>query len=250
MKVAGQQPTLDSLCERDSVSREDDVMHGHSFHPDMRQRFGKLPRFTRDAKSLSLASEDVPSSCQHAMNKAAKWASVYLDYVCPHGVSYGSSMVPEREKLSSIYLSLREHLGATAHCTIVYDYACGLSRYAYYRDPRWALQQVMVVDRFHARGHKHCSPGYSFKYNQTPAIATINTSAAEQRNVMTKRVARQVRFMTGTHAVLYMAHVRAMQNAKKNRELRLPSSKAVRPPSLPTWHRLGPQPAVDDEDGE
>ena len=106
-----------------------------------------------------------------------------------------------------------------------------MSRYMYFRDPAFALRQVVKIDRFHSTGHSNCSPACSFKYNESPSIQGINTSAAEQRNAQTARVARQVHFMTGLHARQYLAYVSTQQNAAKNaKELK----KRTRPPSLPS----------------
>ena len=115
-----------------------------------------------------------------------------------------------------MYQTLRERFGGDTELNLTYDFGCGLSRYMYYRDPAWALKQNVKIDRFHSAGHKNCSPAYTFKYNSSPSIATINTSAAEQRNALTARVERPVRFMTGLHAVQFLAFVRTKQNKVKN----------------------------------
>jgi hypothetical protein len=233
---AQQQPNLDELCERHEVSLEQDLVFGHSFHPGMRQRFTYVPRFSCDKSSSSSSSdtppeEDVASNCRHAMNLGSRWAQMHIGYNCTHGIAYGASMVPERESLEAISMTLRERLGSAARFGLIYDFGCGYSRYTYYRDPAVALRQVVKVDRFHSVGHKNCSPAYSFKYNNAPSIARINTSAAEQRNALIARVGRQVRFMTGLHAVKYIAFVRAKQNAVKNAKLRVNPPNV--PPSLP-----------------
>jgi hypothetical protein len=211
-------PDLDTELGRQPVSLSDDIAYGHSFHPDLRHRFVHAPRFARDDPRAP--SSDDPSSCRHAMNKGSKWASVHTEFVCVHGVSYGSSTVPERESLRAMYQTLRERFGGDAELNLTYDYGCGLGRYMYYRDPAWALKQNVKIDRFHSAGHKNCSPAYTFKYNSSPSIATINTSAAEQRNALTARVERPVRFMTGLHAVQFLAFVRTKQNKVKNDKIR------------------------------
>ena len=234
---AKEQTDLDALCKRGSVTREEDLMNGHCFHPEMRQRFSLLPLFLRDMKKRGKSAstdddddDDVPSSCRHAMNKGSRWASVLIDYVCPHGISYGSSMVPQRESLKAIHVTLRERLGPSARFLLIYDYGCAFSRYVYFRDPAFALRQVVKVDRFHAPGHNNCSPACSFKYNKSPSIANINTAAAEQRNAQTARAARQVHFMTGLHARQYLEYVSVQQNAAKNSAIGKPAR--ARPPLL------------------
>jgi len=219
MDLAAKQPDFDRLCERSPVSLNQDLASGRSFHPDLRRRFKYVPRFVRDSKTVSDLDE-LPASCQHKMSKPRKFAHVHIEWVCQHAVSYGSITVPQRESLKEVYLSSRERFGANTRLVLLYDFGCGLSRYMYYRDPAWALQQIVKIDRFHSAGHKNCSPAYTFKYNDSPGIKAINTSAMEQRNAQTARVGRQVRFMKGHHAVQYLAFMRAKQNAKTNEMLR------------------------------
>lgn len=88
--------------------------------------------------------------------------------------------------------------------------------------------------------------GYSLKDSRHPGVAGMNTSAAEQRHHMSQRVVKQVRFMKGIRAAIYMSFVRLMLNMEINDTLLDPGKGVWRPdgPALP----VAPLTLPGDED--
>ena len=81
-----------------------DAAQGHSYHPELRQQFTYVPQWKVPSGYRSMAG------CSHGMLESTKFSSVSVDIVCPHGVSYGGSLLRRKESVGAIYSLFRERL--------------------------------------------------------------------------------------------------------------------------------------------
>ena len=107
---------------------------------------------------------------------------------------------------------------------LVMDNGCNVHQYVLNREPAYFQGMQFYVDQMHFRGHKHCCPAYNTgarrspctdAHYQQPAWLTAlieagcyrdigNSSLAEQKNSVLRRLESQVSFMKQTTFVYFM----------------------------------------------
>ena len=139
---------------------------------------------------------------------------------CTHGVCYGFHCIPQGEGRNDVFSAIFTRF-EIAPRVIVYDFACALGPYCMLREPEYFRDTLFVVDRFHAPGHKTCSPAcmLSTYADQDPQLAAINSSVAEMGNSILRYIRKSIRHMTEGHAILYVNRFISIRNRAVKQKL-------------------------------
>ncbi|KIK54145.1 hypothetical protein GYMLUDRAFT_177813, partial [Collybiopsis luxurians FD-317 M1] len=123
---------------------------------------------------------------------------------CSHSVCYGFHCIPVSEGHNNVFSALITRWPKAPE-RIIYDYACALGPYCWTREPDFFADTLFVVDGFHATGHTKCSNASFLKTyaDIVPALAKINSSAAECGNSGLARIRKSVSYMGQERAILY-----------------------------------------------
>lgn len=139
---------------------------------------------------------------------------------CTHGVCYGFHTIPEGEGRNDAFSALYTRW-KVAPKVVVYDFACALGPYCMLREADFFKDTIFIIDRFHASGHKSCSPAcFASNYVYDPDIRKANTSAAEFGNSGLKRIRLPVRYMSQGHSVVYTHRFLSLWNRLRRKAVR------------------------------
>ena len=79
----------------------------------------------------------------------------------------------------------------------MYDNVCKIHQYCLSRDPHFFKSTLLVVDRFHWKGHIGCSKGYNLnEYNTALEVNNLNSQVNEQENAGIKRLSGMLAYVT------------------------------------------------------
>ena len=91
----------------------------------------------------------------------------------------------------------------TAPSLVVYDFGCASADYCLQREPHFFRDTLFVVDRFHEKGHKSCSPASrASTFERHPVLHDLNTQLAESGNAELARLRTSVSYMKESNAIL------------------------------------------------
>lgn len=135
---------------------------------------------------------------------------------CTHSIAYGFHCMPHSEGRNDVFSAMVTRW-PSAPKRVVYDFACALGPYCMLREPQFFGKTFFMVDKFHAVGHSKCSPAAmaSEYVNVDPALANINTSAAECGNGLLHRIRKSVSYMGQERAIIYTKVFLAICNRLK-----------------------------------
>ena len=114
---------------------------------------------------------------------------------CEHGICYGYSLMDSCESPRMPFEILKTRFKVPPKI-IIYDNACKLHSYCLNREPIFFKNTKFFVDRFHFKGHKGCSEGYSLNSYVTIDKQAINTQVNEQANAGIQKLKGHVSYMT------------------------------------------------------
>ena len=123
-----------------------------------------------------------------------------LTGICRHNRFIFSVILDQNESSRVVAQEIWTHF---PFCPIIhYDMACRLLGQFYVRDPHYVKGAIIALDNLHMWNHTACST--ILRSEQHPALAGINTQAAEQVNAIIDDLKAYVPYMTYEHNVLYM----------------------------------------------
>ena len=123
-----------------------------------------------------------------------------LTGICRHNHFIFSVILDQNESSRVVAQEIWTHF---PFCPIIhYDMACRLLGQFYVRDPHYVKGAIIALDNLHMWNHTACST--VLRSEQHPALAGINTQAAEQVNAIIDDLKAYVPYMTYEHNVLYM----------------------------------------------
>jgi hypothetical protein len=149
-------------------------------------------------------------------NRGDKCSKYYLQYGqnrltggimcawCTHSICYGFHCIPSGEGRNDVFAAMITRW-PKAPRRVIYDFACALGPYCLLREADFFAKTDFLVDSFHAKGHSKCSEA-AFLSTYTavnPALAGVNSSAAECGNGGIKRIRKSVSYMGQRHATVY-----------------------------------------------
>lgn len=137
---------------------------------------------------------------------------------CPDSIAYGFHLIPNAEGRNDVFSAMYTRWEEPPE-VIVYDFACALGPYCMTREPNFFCKSLCCIDEFHSSGHTRCSEScFISNYAATnPALAKVNSSAAECGNSGLSKIRKSVRYMGQRRAVIYTKVFLSVWNRMKMR---------------------------------
>lgn len=123
---------------------------------------------------------------------------------CPHCVCLGFHCIPKGEGRNDVFSAVFTRWEKPPK-VVIYDFACALGPYCMMREPEFFGETRFLIDGFHAKGHTRCTKACfisAYKKN-SPALADVNSSAAECGNGGLLKIRRPLSYMSQRHAITY-----------------------------------------------
>ncbi|KZV81026.1 hypothetical protein EXIGLDRAFT_629202 [Exidia glandulosa HHB12029] len=184
-----------------------------------RPKFPGLPQDGKIDRNMVSGMDGIGCSKFFAEYGKKGYTGGVLAFWCTHGICYGFHCIPDGEgrndAFAAMYTRWRE-----APKVVIYDFACALGPYCMLRAAEFFKDTIFIIDRFHASGHKACSPAcFASNYVFDPDIKNANTSAAEFGNSGLKRVRLPVRYMSQQHAIVYIHRFLSLWNRLRRKRV-------------------------------
>jgi hypothetical protein len=170
-----------------------DTEHRTSFFPLWPVQRG-FSKYSDDGRS----QKDEADTCNKYKTRRKILGPGIVAYLCPHGVSYGYTVMEnfESPRMPFEILSTRFTPDSMPE-VVIYDNACKLHNYCLKREPAMFREVRFFVDRFHWANHRACSIGYCINlYSGDKVLPSVNTQVAEQLNSCMKKLRKSLSFMS------------------------------------------------------
>ncbi|EJD42793.1 hypothetical protein AURDEDRAFT_67130 [Auricularia subglabra TFB-10046 SS5] len=185
----------------------------------VRPQYPGLPADGKIDRNIVSGQDGIGCSKYFAEYSKQGYTGGIMGFWCTHGICYGFHCIPEGEGRNDAFSGLYTRW-RTAPKVVIYDFACALGPYCMLREAEFFKDTVFIIDKFHASGHKACSPAcFASNYSYDPEIRGINTSAAEFGNSGLKRIRLPVRYMTQRHAIVYIHRYLSLWNRLRRKKL-------------------------------
>lgn len=100
---------------------------------------------------------------------------------------------------------------------VCYDNACNLLEYCFNREPHFFAETVFVVDSLHAHHHTNCAP--SLRINWHPALQTLVSVLAEQKNRRLGIIRKHLMYMNLRTFTIFVWQFIRLLNLEETRSL-------------------------------
>ncbi|EJD40800.1 hypothetical protein AURDEDRAFT_69785 [Auricularia subglabra TFB-10046 SS5] len=185
----------------------------------VRPRYPGLPKDGKIDRNMVSGADGIGCSKFFAEYNKKGYTGGIMGFWCTHGICYGFHCIPDGEGRNDAFAGLYTRW-RTAPRVVIYDFACTLGPYCMLREAEFFKNTVFIIDKFHASGHKACSPAcFASNYVFDPDIQGVNTSAAEFGNSGLKRIRLPVRYMTQRHSIVYIHRYLSLWNRLRRKKL-------------------------------
>ncbi|EJD38753.1 hypothetical protein AURDEDRAFT_71895 [Auricularia subglabra TFB-10046 SS5] len=185
----------------------------------VRPQYPGLPADGKIDRNVVSGQDSIGCSKYYAEYTKHGYTGGIMGFWCTHGICYGFHFIPEGEGRNDAFSGLYTRW-RTAPKVVIYDFACALGPYCMLREAEFFKDTGFIIDKFHASGHKACSPAcFASSYIYNPEIRGVNTSAAEFGNSGLKRIRLPVRYMTQRHAIIYIHRYLSLWNRLRRNKL-------------------------------
>jgi hypothetical protein len=165
-------------------------------------------------------------------DRTMECSKFYADYVtkgltggllvfwCTHGIACGFHCIPVGEGRNDVFSAIYTRWKKAPE-NILYDYACALAPYCMTREPDFFMNTRFFIDSFHAAGHKACSPASNIAHAREfdASLVDFNTSIAESRNAVLRRMTKSLSYMSQRRAIPYAKVFISLINRLRIRDL-------------------------------
>ena len=89
---------------------------------------------------------------------------------------------------------------------VIYDNACNLMHFCLNREPQYFQRTIFLVDAMHFKDHRKCCDDFDAAKYMAIFRTKRNTSLAEQKNAVLRKLENSLSFMTQCNFLLFLRH--------------------------------------------
>lgn len=143
-----------------------------------------------------------------------KTGGIWISRCAYHGICGGFHTIVQNEGHTDLFSALMVHYSRPPD-VLVGDFNCKCVGYVKRREPEFFKDTIMAVDAFHwSNSHTGCSYGANIKNwtNSIKQLKYINSSAAEQRNLIIEKLTASAKSMQMHNFIFHVLFILEMDN--------------------------------------